>query len=302
MFSILNSWLSPPMDVQTLASPHLQSFELPNEIWTLIFQDPTLVWRDLYPVFTSCQHFNALVLPIILCSVSLANSPSTLGIGEVDIPSDILPLFNLAFHLPLIRQLTLSFDMRKRGQIPREFHALKTLVLRAGASLVDLKLNFLGDLLSSAKSADLVSLAPQPLITEAFCDLLSSFPFNSDDPVVLVDSEIWSCRAADIRGWQLDKYRFSDADNAGWLYGFLSGIQAFVRPQSKHPHRTKTSVKLHNGLHTAVFPFISVASAHIRRLQEPFSGFPSWTLVVLNASSWHWPNSVNISCPLAAEE
>ncbi|KAJ7248591.1 hypothetical protein B0H12DRAFT_716478 [Mycena haematopus] len=298
MFSILNSWLSPQIIADAALVYHHEPLELPNEIWTHIFEEPSLLWRDLYSVFTSCHHFNDLVLPILLCTFSATNA-STLAIGEVDMPSDMLPLFNLAFRLPLIRRLTLNFDIRNRGQAPREFQVLKTLIGRA-SSLVDLRLNFPGDLLSSAKSADLVSLTPQRLITESFCDLLSSFPYNADDPVVLVDTDVFSCLSSSIRSWQLDKYRFTDADTAGGLYGFL---QAFVRPQFKQPHRTKTMVQLHNGLHTAVFPFISITSAHMQRLQEPFStGFPSWTLVVLNADLWHWPNAVNLSSPLAAEE
>ncbi|KAJ6481733.1 hypothetical protein C8R45DRAFT_1002868 [Mycena sanguinolenta] len=295
MFSILNSWFSPQIADAAL---HHKPLELPNEIWTHIFEEPSLLRRDLYSVFTSCHHFNDLVLPIFLWSFS-ATSVSALAVGDVDMPSDMLPLFNLAFRLPFIRRLTLNFDVTKRSQAPREFQALKTLVGRA-SSLVELKLNFPGDLLSSAKSADLVSLTPQRLITESFCDLLASFPYNPDDPVVLVDTDVFSCLTSSIRSWQLDKYRFTDADTAGGLYGFL---QAFVRPQAKQPHRTKTTVRLHNGLDTTVFPFISIMSAHIRRVQEPFSTeFPSWTLVVLNAELWNWPNAVNLSSPLAAEE
>ncbi|KAF7366521.1 hypothetical protein MSAN_00909400 [Mycena sanguinolenta] len=297
MFSILNSWLFPQIADATLLHHH-KSLELPNEIWTHIFEEPSLLRRDLYSVFISCHHFNDLVLPILLCAFSETNA-SRLAAGEVTMPSDMLPLFNLAFRLPVIRRLTLHFDAAKRSQAPREFQALRTLVGRA-SSLVELKLNFPGDLLSSAKSADLVSLTPQRLITESFCDFLSSFSYSPDDPVVLVDTDVFSCLSSSIRSWQLDKYRFTDVDTAGGIYGFL---QAFVRPQSKEPHRNKTMVKLHNGLDKAVFPFISIMSAHIQRIQKPFStGFPSWTLAVLNAELWNWPNAVNLSSPLAAEE
>lgn len=303
MFSILNSWLSPrTTDNVPLNPSHFQLFALPNEIWIHIFEEPSLSRRDLYLVFASCHHFNDLVLPIIVCNFS-GTTPSALTLGNVDMPSDMLPLFNLAFRLPLIQRLTVTFDIRKnRAQAPRELQSLKTLVGRA-SSLVDLKLNFPGDLLSSAKSADLVSLTPQRLITESFCDLLSSFPYTPDDPVVVVDTEVFTSPAAQIRSWQLDKYKFTDADTAGGIYSLLSGIQSYISPPAKQPHRTKTSVKLHNGLHTTVFPFISITSAHMQRLQSPFSpGISSWSLVVLNSALWHWPNAVNISSPLAAHE
>ncbi|KAJ6588488.1 hypothetical protein B0H19DRAFT_1099645 [Mycena capillaripes] len=314
MFSfdpVLNRWLPPaavprthsntlPFEIPNEKLRQIQPFDLPNEIWSLIFQAPSLRQRDLQAVFLSCHYFNDLALPILLYNFSGTN-PSDLAVGEVDIPSDMVPVLNIAFRLPLIRRLTLTFDIRGDSKAPRELHALKTLV-RKVSSLVDLRLNFLGDLLSAYKS-DLVALSPQHMVTESFCDFLSSIPCNPDGPVVFVGTEIFTCRAADIRGWQLDKYLFTDASAGRGLSSLLSGIQAYIKPQIKHPLRHKTSIKQHNGLHTAVFPFISISSVHIQRLEGPFSAeFSPWTLVVLNAGSSHWPNALNLSSPLADEE
>ncbi|KAJ7031611.1 hypothetical protein C8F04DRAFT_694977 [Mycena alexandri] len=277
-----------------------QPMDLPSEIWTLIFQEASLRRRDLYAVLMSCRFFNQLIIPVLLYNFS-GTSPSSLAAGEVDMTSDMVPMLNLAAHLPFIGRLTLTFDIRGESKAPTELLALKTLVSRT-SFLVDLRLNFLGDLLSAYKS-DLTPLAPQRAMTESFCDLLSAIPDNTDDPVVFVSTEVFTCRASDIRGWQLNKYMFTDAGTGGGLLGLLSGMQAYIRPQARNPLRTKTSVKQHNGLHAAVFPFISISSVHIQRLPGPFSAeLSSWTLVHLNAGSPHWPNALNLSAPLAGEE
>ncbi|KAJ7757053.1 hypothetical protein B0H16DRAFT_1537870 [Mycena metata] len=277
-----------------------QPMDLPSEIWTLIFREASLRRRDLYAVLMSCRFFNQLVIPVLLYNFS-GTSPSGLAAGEVDMTSDMVSMLNLATHLPFIGRLALTFDIHGDSKAPRELLALKTLISRA-SSLVDLRLNFLGDLLSAYKS-DLTPLAPQRAMTESFCSLLSAIPHNADDPVVFVSTEVFTSRASDIRGWQLDKYMFTDGRTGGGLFGLLSGMQAYIRPQPKNPLRNKTSVKQHNGLHAAAFPFISISSVHIQRLPGPFSAeHSSWTLVHLNAGSSHWPNALNLSAPLVGDE
>ncbi|KAJ7624973.1 hypothetical protein DFH06DRAFT_1229456 [Mycena polygramma] len=308
---VLNRWLPPPVmpivhfHTESVAFPKFPQitdarlFDLPNEIWAHIFQDSSLGRRDLYAVFTSCHHFNALVFPILLCNFSGTNALG-LAAGEVDIPSDMVHILNLAIHLPSISRFKLTFDIRGDSKAPREFRALRTLLRRAPA-FTDLRLHFLGDLLSAYKS-DLVPLCPQRLITDAFCEFLSSIPHDPDGPVVFVGTEIFTCRAADIRDWRLDKYLFTDTGATRGLSGLLSGIQAYMKPPIKNPLRTKTTIKQHNGLHTAVFSFISIPSAHIKRLHGFSTAFSPWTLVVLNPGSSQWPNALNLSSPLASQE
>ncbi|KAK7042348.1 hypothetical protein R3P38DRAFT_2611488 [Favolaschia claudopus] len=307
MLSYLNSWLAPPSSENTLpSSSRFHILDIPNEIWTYIFEDPSLGTEDLFHVFTACHHFNDLVLPVLVCGFTMTDPPALVA-GHLEIPSTMVSVLELAFHSRFpVRELTITFDIRNgRGGTQRELSSLTTLVNRY-PSLVDLNLRFLGDLMApSNKSAD---LAPQRPVTEAFCGLLSSFSYDPHDPMVLVDTEIFTCRAADVQKWQLDKYRFAEPDAGGGLYNLLSaGMQTLVmvKQPNKYPHRTKTPVRLHNDLQTSVFPFISISSVHMQRMQTPSSftdEYPSWTLAVFNQALWHWPNSVNMSCPLAAEE
>ncbi|KAJ7099705.1 hypothetical protein C8R44DRAFT_810191 [Mycena epipterygia] len=299
LYPILNRWLW-AADPEPVAHLHPERFDLPNEIWAQIFQEPSLHRRDLLAVFTSCQHFNDLVLPIILFKSGTA--PSALAVGNVDIASDVVPVLNLASRLPPITRMQCTFDIRGDSRAPRELRALKELVARM-PSRVDLRLNFLGDLLSAYKS-DLVPLTPQRTITEPFCDFLCSLPQAPDHPVVFVNTEIFTCRAADISTWQLDKYMFTNTAAAGGgLLGLLTAISTLAGTPARHLPRTKTSIKQHNGLHAAVFPFISISSLDIQHLHGPFSSeFSSWTLVTLNAGSPHWPNVLNLSAPLAGGE
>ncbi|KAJ7077807.1 hypothetical protein C8R43DRAFT_966059 [Mycena crocata] len=297
MLSTLTGWLSTWVtDSDPIVPPrsHLEP-HLPNELWAHIFQEPLLQRKDLFAIFTSCRHFNNLVLPILLFTGG--TKPSALAAGNVDIPSDMVSVLNLAIGLPPIGRLTCTFDISGDSRAPRDLAALKSFASRA-PFLFDMRLNFFGDLLSAYKS-DLVPLTPQRRITEPFCDLLSSI---SNDPVVFVGTEIFTCRAADIRSWQLDKYTFTDPGGGG-LFSALAGFRAFSRPPAKHPLRTKTSITQHNGVNASVFPFISISSADVRHLSTPFSaGFPSWTLVTLNPGSAYWPNALNLSAALAAEE
>ncbi|KAJ7216577.1 hypothetical protein GGX14DRAFT_605317 [Mycena pura] len=265
--------------------------DIPNEIWTLILQEPSLQRRDLLPVFASCRHFNDLVLPILL--FKSGTTPLDLAAGTVCISSDMVPVLNVAIRLPHITRLTCTFDVRGDSRAPRDLRALKSLLV---PSLTHLRLNFVGDLLSAYKS-DLVPLTPQRTLTEPFCNLLSSFPRDPDSPVVFVGIEVFTCRAADIKDWLLDKYTFTDPNTRG-LFGFLTGIRA-----PRNPLRAKTLITHHNGITTAVFPLISISSAHIQRVQQPLSAkYSSWTLVVLNAGSFNWPNALRLSAPLASEE
>ncbi|KAJ7507304.1 hypothetical protein B0H11DRAFT_1971126 [Mycena galericulata] len=299
-YTVFNGWLSTttagtkPSVVQSQSG----SFVLPNEIWTQIFQEPSLQHRDLFAVFTCCHHFNELVLPLILCNAGTLRSDLTSG--SVDIPSHVVTTLNLASCLPTIGRMTCTFDIRGDSRAPRDFVALKDLLCRV-PSLTHLRLNFLGDLLSAYKS-DLVPLTPQRMVTESFCDLLSSLPNDPDAPVVFVGTEIFTSRAADIRSWQLDKYMFTNPSPSEGFLGRFAHFPQFRKPQ-RNPLRNKTSVKLHNGLHASVFPFISISSVDVRHIQGPFSpDFASWTMVTLNGGSSHWPNALNLSAPLAAEE
>ncbi|KAJ6591132.1 hypothetical protein DFH09DRAFT_194473 [Mycena vulgaris] len=296
MFSSLNRWLSTPEPETVSEYSRLEPFDLPNEIWAQIFQEPSLHKQDLVAVLTSCHHFNDLALPIILFNAG--TTPSALAAGNLDITSDAVPLLNLAFRPAPISQMTCTFDIRGDSRAPRDLKALKALISRA-PSPIDLRLNFLGDLLSSYKS-DLVPLTPQRMITKPFCDLLSSLPRDSDAPVVFVGTEIFSCRAADIRSWQLDKYMFEDTGAGGGLSGL---IRTLYRTPPRSPLRTKTTITQYNGLRTSVFPFISISSLDIQHLPGPFSsGGAPWMLVTINSGSPHWPNALSLSAPLAAAE
>ncbi|KAJ7164960.1 hypothetical protein C8R46DRAFT_1192699 [Mycena filopes] len=276
------------------------SFDLPDEIWALIFHEACLRERDLYSLSLSCRHFNTLALPVLLYDFT-DTSPSSLAAGKITMNSNLVPALTMAIQLPFIQRLSLTFDIHGDSKAPGELLALRALVGRL-PSLVDLWLNFPRDLLSAYKS-DLTPLTPQRAMTESFCDLLSAIPSTPNDPVVFVGTEVFTSRAEDIRGWQLDKYMFTEPPT-GTGGGRLLSLLSYIRPQAvKNPLRTKTSVKQHNGLYASAFPFISISSVHIQRLPGPFSaGISGWTLVVLNAGSSHWPPALNLSAPLAAEE
>ncbi|KAJ7093982.1 hypothetical protein B0H15DRAFT_831478 [Mycena belliarum] len=293
-FRWLSSWADPVPPTRVNCDSSL--YDLPNEIWTQIFQDPLFCKRDLVAVFTSCHHFNQLVLPIVLFNAG--TTPSELAAGDVSIPSDIVPILNMAVRLPPLSRISCTFDIRGESRAPRDLKAFQSLAART-PSATNLRLNFLGDLLSAYKS-DLVPLAPQRTITEPFCALLSSLPRDPDVPVVFVGTEIFTCRAADIRSWQLDKYIFHDTRPEGGLSGLF---RAFSRAPARNSLRTKTSIKQHNGLHTNVFPFISISSLDVKHLTSPFSnGHTAWTLITLNVGMSHWLNTLNLSAPLAATE
>ncbi|KAJ7481649.1 hypothetical protein FB451DRAFT_1236747 [Mycena latifolia] len=143
-------------------------------------------------------------------------------------------------------------------------------------------------------------LAPQRMVTEPFCELLSSLPRDPDAPVVFVGTEVFTCRAADIRNWQLDNYMFDDT--SAWA-GLSSLLRSFTGMPTRSPLRTKISIKQHNGLHTNVFPFISISSLDIQHLPGPFSTeCASWTLAILNPDLSHWPSALHLSAPLAGTE
>ncbi|KAJ7701768.1 hypothetical protein B0H17DRAFT_1044601 [Mycena rosella] len=296
MFSSLNLWLYTPA-AEPVSAPHAhpEPVDLPNEIWAQIFEEPSLNKRDLVAVFTTCRHFNHLALPILL--FNSGTTLSALAAGNLEITSDTVPVLNMAVRLPSLSRIICTFDILGDSRAPRDLRALKALVARARAP-IDLRLNFLGDLLSAYKS-DLVPLTPQRSITEPFCDLLSSLPQQPDAPIVFVGTEVFTCRAADVRSWQLDKYMFDDTSTGGFS-GFL---RTFTGTPARNPLRTKTSIKQHNGLHANVFPFISISSLDIQHLPGPFSTeCAAWTLVTLNAGLSYWPNALNLSAPLAGTE
>ncbi|KAJ7177964.1 hypothetical protein C8R46DRAFT_1075488, partial [Mycena filopes] len=263
-------WIQPQSTDPSFDPPAAagHSFDLPDEIWALIFHEACLRERDLYSLSLSCRHFNTLALPVLLYDFT-DTSPSSLAAGKITMNSNLVPALTMAIQLPFIQRLSLTFDIHGDSKAPGELLALRTLVGRL-PSLVDLWLNFPRDLLSAYKS-DLTPLTPQRAMTESFCDLLSAIPSTPNDPVVFVGTEVFTSRAEDIRGWQLDKYMFTEPPT-GTGGGRLLSLLSYIRPQAvKNPLRTKTSVKQHNGLYASAFPFISISSVHIQRLSGPFS-------------------------------
>ncbi|KAJ7628619.1 hypothetical protein FB45DRAFT_918771 [Roridomyces roridus] len=269
--------------------------QLPNEIWEYIFalvpSQSGDVRKELLPLFSSCRHFSQLVLPIVL--LKTGTTRAGLASGVLNIPSNVIPLFSV--ESPPVTRMTCTFNIDgDAGRVPQDLAALKLFLSRI-PYLVDLRLNFLGDLLSSPEG-NLVDLSPRKRLLDPFCDLLSSLP-DPDAPVVFVGTEIFTCRAADIRSWRLDRYEFTA------LAQEIPERRAWFRKPKPHPLRNKVGIRLHNGRETLVFPFISISSMDIQHFQGPFgSEFAPWTLVVINPGMSHWPNVLKLSAPLSAEE
>nr|GAT44755.1 predicted protein [Mycena chlorophos] len=282
------NWLLGRVDEASSGTP----LDLPNELWVLVFDQ--LQRRDLLALFATSKQLNQLVLPSILACSRTSLQDYFAGIWTVD--ADIVPLLSHALQLPEIYEITCVYDVHKPAT-PYLLQSLKQFVFFRPVR--KLRLSFSGDLLSAYKS-DLVPLTPQRSLTEPFCELLSSFAGGgSEDPVVLVGSEVVSSSAKDIRNWQLDKYSFGASEPLP-ARGLLSRLR-FLAPAT-NPLRNKVPLRHHNGIITSVSPFISISSVHILRIEEPFSGRP-WTLVLLNAESVHWPNTLRlVAAPLAAEE
>ncbi|KAJ7496458.1 hypothetical protein FB451DRAFT_1359110, partial [Mycena latifolia] len=237
---------------------------LPIEIWDCIFHE--LPDDPLLRISMTCRTFNALCMPIYLVRKGIPSE--SLGAGDLAISSGLVKAVQLSFYTPPIECLSCHLIFWSRFH--EHLTSLRNLIRRS-KSIRRLELIFNGDLAISHGHGSLKPVSPKILLN-LFRDIVYSMSQRFNGPVVVVGlQDIFSCRARDIRSWNLHQFHF---------YG---GLGNYFRHLFRARHSNRTTIRLHNGTSAYVSPIHSIISAHIYEI-PPITRRPSAssTLIVLN--------------------